>query len=572
MKKTDLILIHPPSYYDFRKNSALYGPVSDVVPSTQVFEMYPIGFVSMLEYLHRHGFRVRIINLAYLMLRDPGFNPEKLLKSLNPNAFGIDLHWAVHTQGSLEIAEIIKKHHSQIPVIFGGLTSSFFHDELINYPHVDYVLRGDSVEEPLRQLMDTIKNGGDLYSVPNLTWKEDNSPRINQITHIPDDMSGMSFDYTQIVRSCIRHRDIKGHIPFQSWLKYPIVATLSLRGCKYNCSVCGGSSSSFKKICNRNSPAYMPPVKMAEEMAKVSRYIKGPIIILGDLLQAGRDHAYDFLNAAGRLGIKNHVAFEFFSPPDREFLEKAAATFPNFNIQMSPESHDDKVRRKFGRPYDTQELEKCIFDALDAGCKRFDIFFMIGIPAQTTQSVIETIQYCDELLGRVQNAGFGGKVHPFIAPLSPFLDPGSKAFMNPEEHGYHLLYRSLEEHRLALTQPSWKYMLNYETDWMTRNEIVEITYDAALKLNQLKKKHGLETDKNAEIIASRISDEREILHKIDKLMAIDNKTERDKQIELIMTNFNATHGATICRKDEMNWHVAFMKFNPFRILVNLLKK
>ena len=39
----DLLLLHAPSVYDFRERAILYGPVSDMVPSSTVFEMYPLG-------------------------------------------------------------------------------------------------------------------------------------------------------------------------------------------------------------------------------------------------------------------------------------------------------------------------------------------------------------------------------------------------------------------------------------------------------------------------------------------------------------------------------------------------
>ena len=70
---TDLILLHPPSIYDFRKLSVMWGPISDVIPSTPIFEMYPLGFVSISQYLNRHGLDVRIINIAYRMLSDPDY-------------------------------------------------------------------------------------------------------------------------------------------------------------------------------------------------------------------------------------------------------------------------------------------------------------------------------------------------------------------------------------------------------------------------------------------------------------------------------------------------------------------
>ena len=68
MSRVDLVLLHAPSVYDFRERSIMFGPVSDMVPSTPAFEMYPLGFTTMAEYMERHGLRVRIVNLAVLML------------------------------------------------------------------------------------------------------------------------------------------------------------------------------------------------------------------------------------------------------------------------------------------------------------------------------------------------------------------------------------------------------------------------------------------------------------------------------------------------------------------------
>jgi radical SAM superfamily enzyme YgiQ (UPF0313 family) len=104
MSSSDLVLLHAPSVYDFRGQSILYGPVSDLVPSTPVFEMYPIGFTTIAEYLERHGLRVRIVNLAVRMLQDSRFDVERYLAKLNPAAFGIDLHWLPHAHGAIEIA------------------------------------------------------------------------------------------------------------------------------------------------------------------------------------------------------------------------------------------------------------------------------------------------------------------------------------------------------------------------------------------------------------------------------------------------------------------------------------
>lgn len=92
MKSIDLLLLHAPSVYDFRQQSIMYGPVSDLIPSSPVFEMYPLGFITMASYLMERGLNVRIVNLALRMINDPNFDVASFLKTLDPRAVGIDLH------------------------------------------------------------------------------------------------------------------------------------------------------------------------------------------------------------------------------------------------------------------------------------------------------------------------------------------------------------------------------------------------------------------------------------------------------------------------------------------------
>jgi radical SAM superfamily enzyme YgiQ (UPF0313 family) len=246
-----------------------------------------------------------------------------------------------------------------------------------------------------------------------------------------------------------------------------------------------------------------------------------------------------------------------------------AEAIPNFNIQISPESHDETIRKRFGRPYGNTALERMIADALDLGCQRFDLFFMIGLPGQTSQSVRDTIGYCRILLERF-GRDHPGWLHPYISPLAPFLDPGSRVFEEPEKYGYRLFSRTLEEHRRALTAPSWKYTLSYETEWMSRDEIAMVTYEAALELNRLKAEYGLQDQKTTERIAKRIETEREVLRKIDGILANEDKSYQQERIQELMHRFDSVGSYTICPEHEMKWPVRFLRFNPLRILQGLL--
>src|SRR6202046_3617141 len=190
---TDLLLLHPPRVYDFRERAVLHGPVSDMVPSSTVFEMYPLGFLTIASYLHDRGMKVRICNLALRMINSRRFDVPRFLVRQKPAAVGIDLHWLPHAHGALEVARIVKEIHPDVPVIMGGLSSSYFHRELIGYSQVDFVLRGDSTEPPLHQLLLALQQGTPVNKIPNLTWKDALGVHANPLTFVP-----LSLDYVDL--------------------------------------------------------------------------------------------------------------------------------------------------------------------------------------------------------------------------------------------------------------------------------------------------------------------------------------------------------------------------------------
>ncbi|MBM3149740.1 MAG: TIGR04190 family B12-binding domain/radical SAM domain protein, partial [Chloroflexi bacterium] len=421
---TDLILLHAPSVYDFRQKTILYGPVSDLIPPSYVFEMYPIGLTSIADYLERHGYRVRIVNLAVRMLRNHKFDAEAMIKRLNAPIFGIDLHWMLHCHGAIEIARLVKKWHPQSKLIFGGFSSTYFYKQLLERPEIDYVLRGDSTEEPFRQLMECLKNDRKPESVPNLAWK-DKQGKIheNPFSNVPSDIDNVMVNhYGNVVRSVIRYRDIISYTPVKDWLRYPITAVLTCRGCSENCVICGGSAAAFRRCYHRDKPAYRSTEAVIRDIKQISRFSNGPIFILGDLRQPGEDYATEVLSRLQRLKVKNPFILELFNPAPKELLQQMSQACPNFSLEISPESHDYEVRKVIGRNYTDEALEQTIADALDVGCGRLDIFYMIGLTKQTPQSALETIDYCDYLLNKFNS---DKRLCLFTSPLAPFLDPGS---------------------------------------------------------------------------------------------------------------------------------------------------
>ncbi len=169
-------------------------------------------------------------------------------------------------------------------------------------------------------------------------------------------------------------------------------------------------------------------------------------------------------------------------------------------LQISPESHDEEIRRRYGRPYTNHELKTFLRNAKRLGFERVDVYFMIGLPGQTVENVRPIGSFFEELWREAPNM-----VDAFVAPLAPFVDPGSLAFYKLAEYGYKLHAYTLTEHRELLLAKNWYEMLNYETQWLTRREIAEATYNAVENLAKSKHKVGLIDDEYYAAVIQSIS-------------------------------------------------------------------
>jgi B12-binding domain/radical SAM domain protein len=546
--RVDLLLLHAPSVYDFREKAILYGPVSDMVPSSTVFEMYPLGFLTIASYLHDRGMKVRIVNLALRMMNSRRFDVPRFLARLNPNAVGIDLHWLPHAHGALEVARIVKELHPDVPVVMGGLSSSYFHRELIDYPQVDYVLRGDSTEPPLHQLLTALASDGPLDKIPNLTWKDAAGIHVNPLTFVP-----MSLDYVDLrpdlmVEMVMRYRDLQSTLPFNGWWNNPITTVFTVKGCAFECVTCGSSHTSCTHLTKRQKPVYRSPASLIANMQAISRLADGPIVLVGDLLMAGPEHAAEVLELLRKANLPNEIMFEFFALPPVSFLRDIDRCVRHWSMEFSPESHEQAVRdaQEGEAGYTTEDMEAVIKEAVRLRCSRIDIFFMIGLPAQSIASVRDTVEYCGHLFK------LGDKrLSCFISPLGPFIDPGSRGFEEPERFGYRLFARTLEEHRRLLVQPTWEHILNYETKWMTRRELVDATYDAAERLNALKVQYKRLSPRRGRGVARGIAEARALRARLDAHMTPGvDAASVDTALLGEISRFSIS---TVCDKRELFW-------------------
>jgi clorobiocin/coumermycin A biosynthesis protein CloN6/CouN6 len=509
--EADLFLLHAPSVFDFRERDDMlfaYLSDSDSVNVTSIYEMYPIGWFSLKQHLADNGYDTKIVNVASLMLMHPELDIKRLLGRLEAPIFGFDLHWMTQCHGAIELAALVKELHPDALTIFGGISATYFANQLIQYPSVDVVVQGYDTLAPVTELVARVKQGSrDFRSIPNLLYKPGGEIQATGFTHKP------AANYNNARNDWSYFQDTA--VPGLATSK--LIMTLPNTGCAHDCGWCGGSKFAYRNIMDvrktliqKDNDLIIAELRTMGEAAK-----RTSIYALQCYSESkGRMHAY--LDAVKEVGYSS-VSFEQFNLTPADTLKKMGESTDAY-IMLSPESHDPKISAAAGRgTYTMEQMEEWIPRALDAGVKGVMIWFFIGMPYQDRQSVMDTIAYSERLIRK-----FGGwAALPLICPMVPFLDPGCRFFEQPEEHGYRIYHRTLEEHRQAMVEPLWHRRLNYETQWLSRRELQDVSYEAIQRLVEIKGEYGVLPATFCNAVLATIAETRQLLGEMEKALTLD---------------------------------------------------
>src|SRR4051794_34460064 len=239
--KADLFLVHAPSVYDFRDRDDMlfaYLSDSDSVNVTSVYEMFPIGWFSIKQQLAEHDLDCQIVNVASLMLMHPRLDVEGLIAELDAPIFGFDLHWMTQCYGAIELARVVKRIHPESLIIFGGISATYYAEQLIQYDAVDVVVRGYDTLLPVTRLVESVVRGErDLGDIPNLLYKSAAGVESTGFGHKP------ATNYNNVVNDWSYYRAAP-----VTPLSSKLIMTLPNTGCAHDCGWCGGSRFAYRNI------------------------------------------------------------------------------------------------------------------------------------------------------------------------------------------------------------------------------------------------------------------------------------------------------------------------------------
>ena len=507
----DVVLIHPPAIYDFRKKPLHPGPIGYTVgESTDQFIIPSVGILSIADYLDRNGYKVMVDNIGERMVSDNQFDTEDYIKNLSANIYAIGLHWCVHCQGAIEMARLCKQLHPDALVIMGGLTSTVFSEEIIkHYPFIDAIIRGEA-EKPFLYYLKSLEGNTSLSDVPNLTFRNYCGDIINNPLMEPD-INLDEFEFTRLdllnPKKAIFSNDMPPH-----WV-IPIC-----RGCYHNCVTCGGSAYSYKTYLGRKKPAFRSPEKITQDIIKLSRQGIEVVFLFQDPHMGGREYWNHLFIELKKSHIKlAQLSVELFGPAEEDYIRSLSEIGIPILINISPESLVENVRKAHGRNYTNNELFNTIKLCHKYGIAT-NIFSMIVLSKDTIKTIKENWEVWEQICLMNENFQGGAPTFHSFGPMI-LLDPGSQAFNFPEKHEYILKFKNLKDYINGMSLPSWHQWISYETDSLNRSTITQLIIDSIENSINLREKYGIFSP--SEAYAKRkyyVLENKRIIETINRLM------------------------------------------------------
>lgn len=447
----DILYIHPAK----QEVEARY----DKFAASSPYPFIPVGVIGFVNLLRGQGWQVVGLNLPLELTLNPTFDLRTWLRDQAPAKLVlIDLHWYEHCFGALEVARAVKNIWPATPIVIGGLTASNFAEEiLVNFPAVDFIIRGDA-ETPLKLLAaycygdDTVK----LADIPNLLYRQEGQPKQNVRAYFasPADLDALDFVNTDWL---LHHRSYaamqhygQGKLDLHNPTRLGHWLTVG-RGCVFNCAYCGGTQQAHEELAGRHGYVVRSPEKVVADTARLVELGYQQVALSLDIATFGVTWWRPFFALLKEQGIKIGIYNEFFQLPNPEFLHQLGATadLAHTEVAISPLSGNEAVRKKNGKFYTNERFLQML-----QTLKRYEIpifiYFSLNLPGETFATFKETLQLAHTI----------GQTYPphLLRMLNPChtLDPLSPMSRQPEAYGMTVHYKTFMDYYHYCKGTGWQ--------------------------------------------------------------------------------------------------------------------
>ncbi len=481
--------------------------------------------IYLYNFLIRRGITCELIN--FLDLEAEQF--KKCLQQ-DPKVIALSTTFLTNIRLVKNVTKIIRRYAPDVKLVLGGplvynsyllyqmkdsdydtdsCAQDFFflnQDRELN-EDIDLFVAEEQGEATLYQIVTTIKNCGDLSTIPNLAYYS----RDNQLIFSQRKAENNSFDEDFVNW---------GDVP-DEYLS-PIFPVRGSRGCPYKCAYCNFSVG--KKFRLKGIDLVAKEVSSLADTGKV-RIIR----FTDDNLFLTRRHVEEY----SRMLIKSGKGLKWST-----FIRASSITKDNVHLlkdsgcimaQIGMESGNKKILEGMNKK-DTPENYLKVIELLNANDISTQLYFIAGFPGETRETINETIQ----MINNFSHKGSGINhmmVFPFVlAPLSPIYLPENRKKYNLKG-----------------------YMSEWKHDTMDSTQAYKYAKEFFLRCNNVYPFYGIDEFDNLDITKlKKVAQLRMQIRKAEFMNSPEVVAQGWKKLRQVMISINSPQALAGKTRDESN--------------------
>jgi radical SAM superfamily enzyme YgiQ (UPF0313 family) len=354
------------------------------------------------------------------------------IKAKQPEIVGISVVYFSQLIPAFLLAVEIRKVSPNTHIIQGGPIISWGKDILIRQADgfsrlIDSFCVGEG-EPCIKGLVKTIKQGGNLDSIPNLVYFKERNACVNHIQN-------------QDVRLEMLPTPDYQNMPMAQYLAPERVISLPLtKGCYYNrCKFCNYSFIKMTKYRERPVRLAIKDIeKIVEQTGEKVFSFESDVIRPEYLLRFSRA-----LLDAG-LNIKWHSVMRFEKNLDREFFDTLASA-GCIRMYLGLESANPRVLKEMNKGTTINVIREVLKYCNEAGIAT-EIGVFVGYPGETAAEAEDSLNFIIQNRDSIDRADTGPfrllKGSPVANEVNPACLPPGKT---PDDYWYTMEYRSPEQ-------------------------------------------------------------------------------------------------------------------------------
>lgn len=432
----DFLFVHVP------KRSNYYRPADDFM----FINYIPMGVFALCDRLVKCGVSSRIKHLGLEVILDEGFSIVEWVRATRPKIVGMSLHWHYQAFDVISVAQKIKRACPTTTIVLGGFTATRFATEILQeFPEVDAVIAGDAEAGVVPFAQAVLEGRVDFSQVPNCVWRAEGTIANNGISYsaTAEDLESLEFANLELLDHHDKYRDYfrlpmfwSNHASIKDNLKRRIGAEklfpLAIgRGCRVNCTFCGGSERAHLRLFNRTKPVTRSPSAVVDSMQKALGYGYTGFVACFDPDPTDDSYGLTLMEEIRSRKLHCALGFESWGLPTKAFIEAFARTFDlqRSYIAISAESGSEEIRRKNkGIYYSNQEIDEALGHMVASKVPAV-VYLTLGLPGETQAHLDETARFSRGLKSRYRSILEG----VFCLPIQ--LEPTSAIFEDPAAFG-----------------------------------------------------------------------------------------------------------------------------------------